>query len=225
MKVNSQSLAMRDPALAAIMGALPNSGSDFGREFGTDDDDDDDDVGYDFGDDDDDFGAAKALAIAKPSKRAMAKAWMKGATRKARANKREMMLNPNKDSALKVERYSFSINQSIVLGVGTGLALTGTPDTWIRPERIVMNAPTPAFVEVAELKVGNVSGTVGGIGDAFEYSSVGVGVELDLPLMSPSTKATMLGTYTGFVPPGFVGGAAFRFAVSLKGSATISPTG
>ena len=224
MRTSSSNLAMRDPALAAIMGALPGSESDFGADYGSFGDDDDDDVGYDFGDDDDDFGA-DAKGLMKPTKRAMAKAWVKLASKKKSAGKREMLLNPNRDSTLKVERYSFSVNQALVLGVASAIVATNTPDTWIRPERIIMNAPSPAFVTVSEIKVGNVSGTVGGVGDAFEYSSLGVGVELDLPLMSPSTKATILGNYTGFVPPGFVGGAAFLFAGSLKGPATISPTG
>jgi hypothetical protein len=133
-----------------------------------------------------------------------------------------MLLEPNKGSAIKVERYTFSVNQALVLGVALGLTtMTGQPDTNIRPQRVTMNAPTPGFCSITELKVANVSVTVGGIADAFQFSAIAVGQTLDMPTLSPANRATVLGAYTGFVPPGFVGGSAYLFTASFTGPASI----
>jgi hypothetical protein len=46
-------------------------------------------------------------------------------------------------------------------------------------------------------------------------------MSLDMPTLSPANRATVLGFYTGFIPPGFVLGAAYTFVASFKGPATI----
>ena len=214
--------------------------SDFGAEFGGDD------YGAEFGDDygaefgmHAEFGAApppmalqhrtppavmNALAQLPPSHplhpsnhhhhhAAMA--------RKHHTARREMLLEPNKGSSVKIERYSFTINESIVLGVGSALDMTGQPDTNIRPQRVVMNAPQPGFVTVSEIKVANVSVTVGVTEDAFTYSPLAQGVHLDMPTLSPANRATVLGDYTGFVPPGYVGGSSYLFTSTFQGPASI----
>jgi hypothetical protein len=220
---NARQLAMRDPALAALMGVVAMSGSDFGHdssygsdfgaEFG-------DDFGTEFGTDFGDEFGADAPAGRPTEAQAMA-LWNKHHKQAAHTQRRERLLEPNKGSAVKVERYSFSINQAIVLGVASALTLTGQPDTSIRPQRVIMNAPSPGFVTVSEIKVANVSVTVGVTEDAFGYSAIAVGSHLDMPTLSPSNKATVLGNYTGFVPPGFVGGAAYLFVASFQGPASI----
>jgi hypothetical protein len=230
---------MRDPALAAILGVVGSGNSDFGADFGADFGDDygydpnasamhgdfGAEFGADFGDDTEfgaDFGAAAALAV--PPKVELHKAWSHykmAKAKHARSQRREMMLEPNKGSSVKIERYSFSINDSIVLGVVKTLSLTGQPDTNIRPQRVTMNAPSPGFVIVNEIKVANVAVTVGGAEDAFNYAATAVGSSLDMPTLTPANRATVLAGYTGFVPPGFVGGSAYLFAVSFKGPASI----
>jgi hypothetical protein len=230
MRPNAQNLAMRDPALAALMGAFKGGnfgfegsrshagsadfGDDYGAEFG--DDMGDDDVGDDMGAE---FGAAARTH--RPSEKQMLHAWHKQRKHSHRTEKRNLLLEPNKGSEIKVERYSFSINQDIILGTAVGLSMSGNPDTTIRPQRATMNAPSNGFAQVTEIKVANVSVTVGGTGDAFEYSPLGVGMSLDMPTLSPANRATVLGFYTGFVPPGFVLGSAYKFAASFKGPATI----
>jgi hypothetical protein len=72
-----------------------------------------------------------------------------------------------------------------------------------------------------EIKVANVSVTVGGTQDAFDYSAIGVEQSLDMPTLSPANRATVLGNYTGFVPPGYVALAAYTFCASFKGPAQI----
>jgi hypothetical protein len=234
---------MRDPALAALMGAI--EGSDFGAEFGAEypfqgeygadygadyGGDYGADAGADYGAD---YGAdwgyefggpppAAAMARRAPPPRVAAALWNRHQKHQMRTERRETLLEPNKGSSAKVERYTFSVNAPLVLGVASPLVgATGQPDTTIRPQRVTMNAPTPGFVAVQEIKVANVSVTVGGTADAFQFSALGVGQSLDMPTLSPANRASVLGNYSGFVPPGFVGGAAYSFTASFTGPATI----
>src|SRR3954463_13288161 len=110
MRPNARQLAMRDPAMAALFGGIATAqigtnGSDFGGEFGADFGDDDygdDDAGGDFGDD---YGADA------PAPAALARLGKKVHMARQRGNKRRALLNPNADSALKVERYAFTLSQ------------------------------------------------------------------------------------------------------------------
>ena len=234
---NASLLAARDPATLAVLGLVASTfGSQFAGEFGADFGDDTGvDFGDDYGDDDiaasigaefgDDVGAAVAARVrarrpaANPAALA---AWNKQRAMQAKTQRRASILEPNKGSAVKVERYSFPISQAITIGVGVALALTGSPDVNIRPQRVTMNSPCQMFAFVAEIKVANVSVTVGGgFEDAFDYNANGVGQSLDMPTLSPANRASVLGNYTGLVPPGMVLGFASFFTVSFKGPASV----
>lgn len=223
MRPSSRDLAMRDPALASLLGIVP--GADFGIDFGSD-------YGFEFGDDSglaaagamQIHPAAQAAALSQaqpPSQAAAVAAWRQMAVQNAHTTQRSLMIEPNKHSTVKVERYTFSINQALVLGTPGALKLTGNPDTNIRPQRVTANAPAPGFATFDELKVANVSVTVGGTVDAYQFNANAVGSHLDLPTLTPANRATALGAYSGFVPPGFVGGSVYLFAVSFTGPATI----
>jgi hypothetical protein len=230
-------LMRRDPAAAALMGAMPG-GSDFGSDgFGEFGDDGmhadgmfeeywagDSDVGADFG-----AGPTRPHP-GRPSPQAMARAYAVLHQRNARRTQRALLLDPNMGSELKIERYSFSVNITDpatglppVLGTSSSLSGTNTPDTHFKPERAVLNVTAPGLVLVNEIKVGNVAGTVGGIGDGYEYSSVAVGTTLSLPRMTPSTKASFLGAFTTFVPPGYVPGNPYPLVITFKGHSTLAP--
>ncbi len=223
MRPNAKQLAMRDPAMAALFGVIATAslagknGSDFGGEFGADFGDDDygDDTGDDYGDD---YGADS------PAPAALARLGKKVHMARQRGGKRRALLNPNADSSVKVERYAFTLSQAITLGTAVAFTtLTGQPDTKIRPQRVVMNAPGPMFAFIQEIKVANVSVTVGtGLEDAFNYNANGVGQSLDMPTMEPANKATILGSYTGAIPPGFVGGTSTYFSTTFKGPSTMA---
>lgn len=216
MKPNSKQLALRDPALATLMGAIEGSdfGSEMGYEFGFDDH-----MGY-FGDDYGDvYGAEAAAAVPPPH--VAAKLWQKHRADSGVTERRARLIEPNKGSKIKVERYSFAVNQTLTLGTAVALSASGQPDTNIRPQRVTMNAPSVGFCTISEIKVANVSVTVGGTSDAYEYSAVGVGQSLDMPTLTPANRATVLGNYTGYVPSGFSGGASFTFCCSFKGPASI----
>lgn len=212
MKPKAGQLAMRDPALASILGILVATGtSDFGGEFG-------DDYGAEFGDD---YGTEFGDDAGMPTQQQAIAAWKNQSVQRAHTARRGQLLEPNKGSAIKVERYTFSVNQTLALATSATLTMTGQPDTNIRPQRVSMNAPTPGFASITELKVANVSVTVGGTADAFQFNANGVGQSLDMPTLSPANRATVLGSYSGFVPPGFVGGQAYIFCASFTGPASI----
>jgi len=230
MHPNAKTLALRDPALATLMGAI--DGSDFGDDYG-------DDYGFEFGDEmgdeygfefGDEYGAEAVAASRAPVRVARpvapppavaAKLWAAHRRASAHTERRARLIEPNKGSKIKVEKYIFSLSQALTLGAASAISISQSPDTNLRPQRVTMNAPTPGFVTVTNLKVANVSVTVGGIADAASFSNNAVNTALDMPTLSPSNKATVDGNYTGYVPPGYVGAAAFMFVTSLIGPATI----
>lgn len=233
--MNHRQLAMRDPAMAILMlsataGAGVHGadfGSEFSAEFGSE-------FSAEFGDesgmfacgDDDDYGAefgAVAVATKKPTAQQALAAFHALSARKQHTTKRAMLLSPNANSTAKVERYSFTISEEIELGNdSTFTDLSDQPDTTIRPQVVTMNAPTPMFAFVNNIKMANVSITVGsGEEDAYNYNANGWGKSLDMPTLSPSNRATVNGRYTGYLPPGFVGGTLVPFSVNFKGPASI----
>ena len=221
--MKQRQLVMRDPALAALMGGI--AGGDFGGEFGFGFGDDDDMGDDDMGDDDygDDFGAAKRRR--RPSPKAAIAAHKKLSLRKAMHQRRIVKLDPNMGSPTKIERYSFSLSQAFTLGTPAAFDtnMSGTPDTMFRPQILTINAPTPGFALISNIKMANVNVTVGpGSEDAFNYSSLGWGRSLDMPTLTPSNRATVSGSYTGFVPPGFVAANAYTLGVNFKGPSLLA---
>lgn len=213
---SSKQLAMRDPAMAALLGVHAGSDfgaeSDFGIDFGSD-------FGYtpNFGDD----AAPPATNIPAPANaQQMMAVWNAHHAKAQHTQRRASILEPNAGSDVKVERYSFSLSQALVLGTGLALSMTGSPDTNLRPQRLTMNAPAPGFCTITEVKVGNTSVT-SGTSDAWENGATAVGQSYDMPTLTPSNKATIIGNYTGYVPPGFVAGSAYLFVSTFKGPATV----
>ncbi len=194
MRPKSSDLALRDPAHAAVMGALP--GSDFGN----------DSWGGDFGDD-------------PPTPANQMKAWQE----KQATKNRERILYPNRGSAAKIQRYCFAINQEITaLGTPEALSMTGKPETEFRPQRVTANVPAVGFVTLDSLKVANVGVIVGGTLDAFDFAADGIDQELDVPTLTPANEVKATGDYTGTVPDPLTGTGAYLFALSFKGPATMA---
>jgi hypothetical protein len=231
---NANGLAMRDPALAALVGAFAGTtsfggevteDSEFGADFGFGDEmygEFGDEMSGEFGFGDD--AAVVAAAPPKPTPQQALALWNNTHQAKVRGQRRAMMLDPNKGSALKVEGYLFPLSQNVTLGVATPISMTNQPDVTIRPQRACMNPPTPAFISISEMRVANVAVTVGGgtSFDGFFMNAGGVGVRLDLPTLSPSNRATVTGTSTTLVPPGFVNAATFPFSVAFIGPASMA---
>jgi hypothetical protein len=222
MGKSARELASRDPALAALMGAV---GSDFGAEscaFAGDAQ-----FGVDFGDDyaGDSWNGDPAPAAA-PAPRGMhpahAKIIQDHMQRTAHRNKRALLLEPNKYSDLKVEQYTFSIS-AVITNLGTAGALTGSnsPDVNFRPQRATANVVSPGMVLISDARVANVSFTVGGLIDAWQWNANAVGQRLDVPTLTPANKATFSGAYTGIVPSPLSGTGSYTFILSFTGPASI----
>lgn len=228
MVANRNQLVARDPALAVMLGILGSNGeSSFGSEDFGDDDYGDDDMADDYAFSDDYFGAPPPRrpaprAMARPQAgrpRARPSAWGKPQVNRGR------LLRPNYGSPVDIERYSFGLSQALT--IGTALAafttLTGTPDTEFRPQRMSCNAPVPMFAFFSEMKVANVSYTIGsGVEDAYFYNANGVGQALDLPTLSPANRATIRGNYSGLIPPGYDSGFATQFSLKFTGPSTLA---
>jgi hypothetical protein len=135
---------------------------------------------------------------------------------------RERILRPNEDSQAKIQRYCFAINQTFTVGTAVALIMTGNPETEFRPQRITSNVPSVGFCTYNSMKVANVGILVGGIVDAFDFASIGVGQSLDVPTLSPANAAKVNGNYTGTVPLPLVLGDAFLHSVSFKGPANLA---
>lgn len=235
--MNARDLTRRDPAMAALMGAIGSDfGSDFGSEFGSEFGADygadyGDDMGADYGDD---LGAefGESFGGARPAPAAMARVYAKARAGAVRRAKREVLLNPNQGSDLKVEDYTFTVNitdpntnASPVYGTASALAGENTPDVWTRPCRVVMNVPSMGLVKVQSITIGNVNGTIGGRSDGFIYSPVGVGIRNSFPLMSPSTKASFAGSWSNLVPTPFNNGDSYDLSMTFIGPSTMAPRG
>jgi hypothetical protein len=198
MRPNSKVLALRDPAAAILLGSLAAAGSDFGVEFG----------GHapDFGDD-------------APTAENMAKAWKE----KQYTKQRERILSPNAGSSAKIQRYTFGIGQTLTLETAVALSMTGNPQTYIRPQRVTSNAPTAAFCRLATMQVGNVGVIVGGPIDAFELAAQAQNAHLDVPTLGPQNAVQVTGNYDALLPTGYITATAFRFIMSFKGPASMTP--
>jgi len=245
--LNFAEMAQRDPAMAALLGAIP--GYDFGYsepgpayhapvphvgfgdEYGYAGDeygfglgsafDPSMNVGYDAG-----FGLAHSgvrAPVRRPMPRAMHPIGMGPNPTSTAA--RTMLLDPNRNSTVKVERYSFSWSPTSNLTLATAVSLgtfTQQPSASIKGQRLLMNAPAYGFVTIDTLQIANVNVLVGGTEDAFTYSAAAAGVMLDLPRLDPQNRATASGAYTGLLPVGYTSGASFKFIVSLQGPAVLA---
>lgn len=228
MRPNAKNLAMRDPALALLVGAIAAgdfgcealADSDFGGEFGSDFDFGDD-YGFEFGDDAPAFSPNQAAMVAGPSRQQVAQLWTQMNQEKAQTERRTLLLEPNKRSRVKVERYTFAVNQELALGTAEALDMSGQPDTNIRPQRVTSNAPAPGFATLNDIKVANVSVGVGGTLDAYQFNANGVGQTLDMPTLSPANRARVTGNYTGFTPTGYTAASAYTMVIAFTGPASI----
>jgi len=152
-------------------------------------------------------------------------AWEHSYENPASTASRSFLLDPNRDSKVKVERYSFSFSppDNLVLGTATDMgAFTQQPSTSIKGQRVIMNAPIPGFVTVDTLQIANVNVFVGTTEDAYTYNAGAQGVMLDLPRLDPQNRATASAVYTGALPAGYTAGLSFQFIITLQGPAVLA---
>lgn len=241
--MNRKQLVMRDPALAALTGAI--AGADFGHQSTQFGDDYGDDFGFGFGDDSSwGFGAdaAPAAAVAaasakspvaalrlaaagrRPTAQQAMGAWQSQNIKAAIGAGRKVLLDPNADSNFKVERYLFGLAQLFEIGTAADFDsnMNQSPATDFRPEMMVVNSPAPGFAVADTIAIANVLVSVGGAVDLYNFSSGQAGTHVSFPTMTPSNKARLTGSYTGFQPPGYLNGADFTLTVTFIGWATLA---
>jgi hypothetical protein len=167
-----------------------------------------------------DFGVDFGYQTSFGDEQAAAEAWK---AQQDRTQKREHLLEPNRGSAAKIQRYTFSLNATIA-ALATpqpGLSANGAPDTNFRPQRVVINTPFVGFLLLRGLRVANVAVLVGGIADGHQFNPNAVGSDLDLPTLSPANRAAFDAEYTGTVPAPLVGTDPYLLAVGFTGPASI----
>ena len=240
---------MRDPALAAAMGVF--SGSDFGarrprltrrtpqpvrRQPGAD-------FGFGFSDDygfGDEAGFGQAAAPPPPPPSAGNPAPHIPVNHPAHPHhpqhakhqhvqhhntSRELMLDPNKYSKVKIQGYSFSLNAALVLNVASTYNVTLSPSAKIHPKRAVTNITSPAMVYLTSLQVANVNVLIGATDDAYVYGPSSFGMVTEFPTLDTSLRATMAGNYSGFVPPGYTNNFAYTYLLTFQGPAALAGNG
>lgn len=142
--------------------------------------------------------------------------------KQAHRNHRAMLLEPNKYSDLKVERYTFAVNAVIAaLGTSSGISGNNAPDVNFRPQRVTANVVSPGMIFITDARVANVSFTVGGMIDAWQWNANGVGQQLDVPTLTPANKASFSANYTGIVPSPLSGTTSYTFSLAFTGPASI----
>ena len=76
---------------------------------------------------------------------------------------RVRLIEPNKWSDLKIEKYVFGMEFELILGKPCQLAGIAAPDTIFRISDIETNVPCPNFARTTDIRVANVTGVcVGG---------------------------------------------------------------
>jgi hypothetical protein len=228
--------------MAALVGAIPNRGADFGREPTQRRAQGKATFGYEHGQERPYFGAeAPAADHVANASHALSRGlhhehpmhpnnW--GRTmeviarhhhREERSVHRELVLEPNKGSDVKIERYSFPLAQNLTLGTASALAMTGTPAVYIRSQRVMTNAPAYGFVFLTGINTGNVGALVGAVGeDAAGYNAGAFDAHLDLPTLAPGIPMVVTGSYTGFVPATYTSSNAFLFTISFRGPSSMT---
>jgi hypothetical protein len=206
MRPTSLALALRDPALGALSGALP--GPTFGNygqsRFGG---------RGNFGHDGN-FGA-------DPSPQDLHQAW----TEKQATAARRRILRPNEHSELDVMRFSWGVSTELTLSTADpDLSLSGNPEVDFRPQRVTANVPWPAMCTISSMKAANVDAIVGGEVDAYTYAAVAQGAEVDFPTLTPANTMKVFGTYSGLLPDGgYVTSTAFKLIIAFTGPAGLTP--
>jgi len=220
--MNYDDIAMRDLADASLMGAVDD---DFGVEgdFEPDQFGSEDDFGVEFGEEDI-FGVAapqaSAAMVNHPDPR-VRKILHHHIRRGELRESRLRLLEPNRGSELKVERYTFGIVAYCTLTVPGTLGNSNSPDVNFRPQRVTMNVPSPGFILISDARVANVSFVVGGSVDAWQFNANAVGESLDVPTLTPANRATWTGTYTGLVPTPLSGSGSYTVIMAFTGPASI----
>jgi hypothetical protein len=225
MKPTTRNLVMRDPALASLLGLAVES--NFGAEptFGADGDYRSADASNMLAARDERaglWGNASQLDTDASKLRGEGALVRQAIAQRDATEARLALLDPNRGSHEKIGRYTFSLNQELVLGVSEAIAMTNNPLTDIRPDRLIFNAPCFGFALINVIQAGNMSVVTGGFEDAANYTQVAVNVHLSFPLITTSNRAQISGEYSGLAPSPYTSGGSFGFVGTFQGPARMT---
>jgi hypothetical protein len=142
------------------------------------------------------------------------------AERQLRAERR---IHPNRGLTVRISRYDFTLDTTLVIGVAGGFTMTRQPFTTIHPERVFTNAPCPAFCTLSVVSPANVGALLGGATDAFTYSIGALSSAIELITIKPQYVMNVAGNYTGIAPAPYVDGLDYPFVFTIQGSAHTIP--
>ena len=236
---NKAILARRDSTTAALMGAIA-LGADFGNDYYNPSDRFGDvaaEVAAEFGEEAGQRVHA-AMVAAAPGGLAhaphagqhgghhpdMQRAWQHMNRMYERSAERSVLLDPNRDSTIKVEHYELPLAEDIIIGTQhIFTALSTNPQTEFKPTSLVMNAPTPMFAFITDIKAANVSAHVSTFAtDAYNFSALATRSHVHLPKLLPQNTVSVQGYYSGLTPPGFLGGTTTTFTATFYGPSTMA---
>ena len=236
---NKAILARRDSTTAALMGAVA-LGADFGNEYYNPSDRFGDvaaEVAAEFGEEAGQrVHAAMTAAAQAPLARAphhgqagmahpdMHRAWQHMQRMYERSAERSVLLDPNRDSTIKVEHYELPLAEDIIIGTQhIFTALSTNPQTEFKPTSLVMNAPCAMFAFITDIKAANVSAHVSTFAtDAYNFNSLATRSHVHLPKLLPQNTVSVQGYYSGLTPPGFLGGTTTTFTATFYGPSTMA---
>ena len=155
----------------------------------------------------------------------------------SRTRERELLLNPNLDSKLKVERYAMGFEFVLKVGTACPLKVDFKSDTTFRCSVFSANVPCPNFARVSFLRTANV-GTIGtgapvdGPSRSEEDVKVTASIDLwhfrepkvlfDMPTVSSEQRLVFEGQYDGRIPEGYKKDEEYRLSIMLAGYANIA---
>lgn len=106
--------------------------------------------------------------------------------------KRTLAINSNKNSGVKVGGYTYGLSKTVTLGVASTFSLSAQPDTIMRFQRVVSNAPCPGMFYITTLQGCHQGDKI----DAFNLKDL----PIDYPTLSPANRIFVAVEYTGRVP-------------------------
>src|SRR5271157_1740715 len=238
MNPNMQVLARRDSTTAALMGAIA-LGADFGNEGNFNPSDRFGavaaQIAAEFGEEAGQAAHAAMLSAAPlarvphhgqmgaPHQDAM-RAWHHMNRMYERSAERSVLLDPNRDSTIKVEHYELPLAEDITIGTQhIFTALSTNPQTEFKPTSLVTNAPVPMFAFISDIKAANVSAHVStALTDAYNFNSLATRSHVHLPKLLPQNTVSIQGYYSGLTPPGHLGGISTTFTATFYGPSTMA---
>jgi hypothetical protein len=127
------------------------------------------------------------------------------------------LITPKPQDKLRVERYSFALNKTLLAGHAKRFEMVDSPKRGLSITRIVANAPCAGFVTIQSILIDGKPALVGGSEDAFCYGPTSVGIHLALPPVTRYGDVSASCEYAGFCPPPFNVGQDFMFCLTFQG--------